>query len=49
MDFLAIVVVILVIANIVWALSHKGPKDWPLWVNLIGSVILAVATFKAIL
>ena len=49
MDFLALVVVVLVIANIVWALSHKGPRDWPLWVNLIGSVILAVATFTTLL
>ena len=48
MDFLAIVVLVLVIANIIWGFQTHFKGGWPFWVNLIGSVILAVATFTTI-
>lgn len=48
MTLLSIVVIVLLIANIGWVLSSKGPRDWPMWVNLIGSSLLTLITFTNI-
>ena len=49
MDLVAVLIVILVLANLVWGFQTGFKGGWPFWVNFIGSVLLALVTFTAIL
>lgn len=48
MTLVGFVILVLAIANVIWAIQTRAHGGWPLWVNLIGSVFLALATFTSI-